>query len=335
MTPRYDFASDTTAPMTPEALAALLAVNSGYAPSYGADPATTQAADLIRGLLDADAEVRFVSSATAANAICLAALCRPFESVLCHQHAHVLTHEAGAPGFFGQGLGLVGLPGASGKVDPAALEAALGQAEVSYLQPSAALSLTNTTEYAAVYSTNEASRLGGMAKDRGLGVHLDGARLVNAAVAGFDLKTIKTYIDLLVFGGAKAGMPGTEAIVVFDKTLARRLDARLKQSGQLPSKSRFNAAPFVGMFQDGAAFRYASHANAMAAKLAAASPFPIAHPVQSNAVFMHMDEAAHSALQAKGWLVHRVLDGSVRFTTAWATTAEAVEELSADLAALG
>src|SRR4051812_27896176 len=125
MTPRFDFASDTTAPMTPEALAALQAVNSGYTPSYGEDPASKQAADLIRGLLDADAEVRFVPSATAANAICLAALCRPFEAVLCHQHAHVMTNETGAPGFFGQGLGLIGLPGASGKIDPAAMEAAL------------------------------------------------------------------------------------------------------------------------------------------------------------------------------------------------------------------
>jgi threonine aldolase len=334
MTPRFDFASDTTAPMTPEALAGLQAVNSGYAPSYGEDPASRRAGDLIRALLDADAEVRFVPSATAANAICLAALCRPFEAVLCHQHAHVMTNEAGAPGFFGQGLGLIGLPGGSGKIDAAAMQAALGQPDVSYRQSPAALSLTNTTEYGGVYATEEAARLGQMAKDRGLGVHLDGARLVNAAVAGFDLKSIKGYVDLLVFGGAKAGMSGTEAIVVFDRTLTRRLDTRLKQAGQLPSKGRYYAAPFIGMLEDGAMLRHAAHANAMAAKLAAATPFRIAHPVQSNVVFMEMDDTALAALQAKGWLVYRFLDGSVRFTTCWATSEAAVEELSADLAAL-
>jgi threonine aldolase len=286
-------------------------------------------------MLDADAEVRFVPSATAANAISLAALCRPFEAVLCHQHAHVLTNETGAPGFFGQGLGLIGLPGGSGKIDPAALEAAMGHIDVSYRQSPAALSLTNTTEYGGVYSTEEASHLGQLAKGKGLGVHLDGARVANAAAAGFDLKSIKRYVDLLVFGGAKAGMSGTEAIVVFNKALARRLDSRLKQAGQLPSKGRYYAAPFIGMLQDGAILRYAQHANAMAAKLAAATPFAIAHAVQSNVVFMDMADGPLNALQAKGWQVYRFLDGSVRFTTCWATSEAAVEELSADLSALG
>jgi threonine aldolase len=121
--------------------------------------------------------------------------------------------------------------------------------------------------------------------------------------------------------------------VIFDKALARRFDARLKQSGQLPSKSRFYAAPFVGMLETDAFVTRAAHANAMARKLAEASPFKAAHPVEANAVFVEMDGAALKRLQAKGWRVYRFLDGSVRFMCSWATTAEAVEALAADLKA--
>src|SRR5881398_173823 len=144
---RYDFASDNTAPATPESIEALIEANQGYTSGYGTDHITAQAGDLVRALLDADAEVRFVASGTAANAISLAALARPFEAVLAHEHAHICTDEAGAPGFFGQGLGLFTLPGASGRIEPAALAEALAQPDVSYRQSAAALSLTNATEY--------------------------------------------------------------------------------------------------------------------------------------------------------------------------------------------
>src|SRR6185503_11704795 len=109
---RYDFASDNTAPATPEAIQALVAANEGFTSGYGTDHVTAKAADLVRQMLDADAEVRFVASGTAANAVSLGALCRPFEAVLAHEHAHVCTDETGAPGYFGHGLGLVRLPGA-------------------------------------------------------------------------------------------------------------------------------------------------------------------------------------------------------------------------------
>lgn len=326
---RYDFASDNTAPAAPEAMAALAAANSGFASGYGTDHVTARAADLVRELLDADAEVRFVASGTAANAISLAALCRPFEAVLAHEHAHVCTDETGAPGLFGHGLGLIGLPGASGKIDPGALAAPLAAPDVSHRQPVAALSVTNATEYGTVYTTDELAALIAPVKAKGYGVHLDGARLANAAVNGFDLKTVRTLgVDILVVGGTKAGMPPTEAVVIFDRSLARRFDARLKQAGQLPSKGRFYAAPFIGMLEDGAIFHHAAQANAMATRLAAASPFKVRHPVQANAVFVEMDEARLAALQAGGWFVYRFLDGSVRFMCSWATTEAAVDEMA-------
>ncbi|THD60963.1 beta-eliminating lyase-related protein [Phenylobacterium sp.] len=326
---RYDFASDNTAGAAPEALAAFVEANRGFAASYGADAVTARAGDLIRQLLDVDAEVRFVASGTAANAICLAALCRPFEAVLAHGHAHVTIDETGAPSFFGHGLGIIPLMGVSGRIDGAALTAALGQAESGHVQSPAALSLTNATEYGAVYDAKAMGALIAPARAKGLSVHLDGARLFNAAAAGFDLATIKPLgVDLLVIGGTKAGMTPTEAVVILDKGLARRFDARLKQSGQLPSKSRFYAAPFVGMLEDGAALRHAAHANAMAARLAAAVPFPLAHPVETSGVFVDMDEPALQRLLAAGWRVQRFLDGSVRFMCSWATTPEAVDEVA-------
>jgi threonine aldolase len=324
----YDFASDNTAPAAPEAMEAVLAANTGYTSGYGTDAVTAKAADMVRELLDADAEVRFVASGTAANALSLAALCRPFEAVLAHEHAHVCTDETGAPGLFGHGLGLIGLKGLSGKVDPAGLEAPLAAPDVSYRQPPAALSVTNATEYGTVYTADEIRALTAPVKARGYGVHLDGARLANAAASGFDLKAIKDLgVDLLVVGGTKAGMPPTEAVVILDRALARRFDARLKQAGQLPSKGRFYAAPFIGMLGTGAFLRHAAHANAMAKKLAELMPFPVAHAVQANGVFVEMDEERLAALHASGWFVYRFLDGSVRFMCSWATTEAAVEEL--------
>jgi threonine aldolase len=325
---RYDFASDNTAGAAPEALNALLAHNGGAASGYGTDHVTRKAADAVRALLDADADVRFVASGTAANAVALSTLCRPFEAVAAHEHAHVCTDETGAPGFFGQGLGLIGVAGASGRMEIEGLRAALAQPDASYRQSPAALSLTNATEYGTVYSVEEIAALAREAKAKGLPVHLDGARLANAAAAGFDLKAIKTLgVDILVVGGTKAGMTPTEALVLFDPSLSRRFDARLKQAGQLPSKGRFYAAPWIGMLEDGAFLRHAAHANAMAQRLAALMPFKLNHKVEANGLFVEMDEAAHQRLLATGWFAYRFLDGSVRFMCSWATSEADVDEL--------
>ena len=325
---RYDFASDNTAGAAPEALEALVHFNEGFTSGYGTDLVTAEAADLVRELLDADADVRFTASGTASNAVALAALCRPFESVVAHEHAHVCTDETGAPGFFGHGLGLIGLPGASGKIDPAALAQALEAQDVSYRQAPAALSLTNATEYGTVYSEAEIGALTAVAKAKALPVHLDGARLANAAASGLDLKRLKHLgIDILIVGGTKAGMPPTEAVVLFDKGLSRRFDARLKQAGQLPSKGRYLSAPWIGMLRSGAWTGRARHANAMARKLAALMPFKVRHPVEANAVFVEMDDAALERLRATGWFVYRFTDGTVRFMCSWATTQESVEQI--------
>ena len=336
---RYDFGSDNTAGMAPAALQGLIDANTGFARAYGADDVTARAAEQIRARLDADAEIRFVFSGTAANAIALSMLAWPHEAVLAHNAAHICTDETGAPGFFGQGIGLIGLPGLSGKIDQKALEAALDEPEVGHRQPPAALSLTQSTEYGTVYTEEELRHLIEPVKARGYGVHLDGARLANAAAAGFDLTQIaRLGVDVLVFGGAKAGGLCTEAIVMFDKTLARRVDNRLKQAGQIASKARFLAAPLLGMLESNAWEDGAAHANRMAARLAEGiatrSPYVLAHPVEANAVFVRMPVKAHARLNEVGWACYRFDDGSVRFVCSWATEEAAVDEIIEAIAGL-
>ena len=187
---RYDFASDNTAGAMPEVMDALGRYNDGAAAGYGDDAVCEKAADLIRGLLDVDAEVRFVASGTAANALCLAALAAPHEAVLAHEHSHVATDETGAPGFFGAGLGVIGLAGASGRIEPVALAEALGRPDAPHWQAPAALSLTQSTEFGAIYAEPALAALIASAKSAGLKIHLDGARLANAVAGGFHVNTI-------------------------------------------------------------------------------------------------------------------------------------------------
>jgi len=325
---RYDFASDNVAGAMPEALDALVRFNGGFEAGYGGDGVSARAADLIRELLNVDAEIWFVASGTAANALALGALARPHEAVLSHEHAHIAMDETGAPGFFGSGLGIIGLPGASGLIDPAALAAALARPDTPHGQAPAALSLTQATEFGAVYGGEALAALTGQARAAGVALHLDGARLANAAAAGFDLTSLpRLGVDIAVMGGTKAGAPPTEALLLLSESARRRFGARLKHGGQLISKARFLSAPWIGMLETGAWVRRAAHANAMAERLATLMPFPIAHPVQASGVFVEMDDAALARLNQAGWFVYRFVDDTARFMCSWATTPEAVDEL--------
>jgi threonine aldolase len=329
---RYDFASDNVAGAMPEALDALVRFNGGFEAGYGGDGVSARAAGLIRELLDVDAEIWFVASGTAANALALGALAKPHEAVVCHQHAHIAMDETGAPGFFGSGLGVIGLPGASGLIDPAVLAEALARPDTPHGQAPAALSLTQATEFGAVYAGEALAVLTGQARAAGVSLHLDGARLANAAAAGFDLTSLgRLGIDIAVMGGTKAGAPPTEALILLSEAARRRFGARLKHGGQLISKARFLSAPWIGMLETGAWVRRAAHANAMAQRLAALMPFPIAHPVQASGVFVEMDDAALARLNQAGWFVYRFVDGTARFMCSWATAPDAVDELGAVL----
>lgn len=333
--PRYDFTSDNVAGAMPEVMAALADANAGYAAAYGEDEICRRAGDLIRALLGADAEVWFAASGTAANSLAVAALAQPHEGLLAHEHSHVATDETGAPSFFGAGLGIVPLRGASGRIEAASLDRVLRRPDDAHFQAPAALSLTQSTEYGAVYPEADLIGLIAAARASDLKIHIDGARLANAAAAGFDLTSLaRCGVDVVVLGGTKAGAIPTEAIVLLNPALRRRFGARLKHAGQLVSKARFLAAPWIGLLETGAWRRGAAHAHAMAERLAALSPFQVVHPVEANAVFLAMDGAALGRLNAAGWAAYRFLDGSVRLMCSWATTPEAVDEFGEVLRAI-
>lgn len=341
--PRRQFASDNFAGICPEAWAAMEEANPGHTPSYGADPWTAEAIRLIREVFETDCEVHFVFNGTSANSLAVAASCAPFESVLCHQHSHLANDECGAPGFFTHGITLVPLAGAHGKFGFADVEhAATRRTDIHHPRPRL-VSLTQSTELGTVYSADEIAAIGATVDDLWLRLHMDGARFANAVAAlGVAPRAItwEAGVDVLTLGGTKNGMACGEALVFFDKHLARDFAFRRKQSGQLSSKMRFLAAPWVGMLRDGAWLRHGAHANAMAAELerglSAIPSIQIVYPRQANAVFAALPETIVSRLRARGWHFYTDVgpDGAARLMCSWDTTAEDVAAFLGDVADL-
>ncbi|HOB31357.1 MAG TPA: low specificity L-threonine aldolase [Verrucomicrobiota bacterium] len=333
------FASDNYAGICPEALEALLEANAHHEVSYGEDAWTAKAADLIREVFETKCEVFFVFNGTAANSLSLAALCQSYHSVLCHELAHVETSECGAPEFFANGSKVLLLPGANGKIDPAAVRnAVLKRTDIHYPKPRA-LSLTQVTEVGTVYSPDELRALTAVAREHGLRVHMDGSRFANAVAAlGVAPKEIswQAGVDVLCFGGSKNGIGIGEAVVFFDLELAKEFEYRCKQGGQLASKMRFLSAPWTGMLRDGAWLKHARRSNAMAKRLAEGlSRVPgveIVYPVDSNAVFVRLPSGMEEALHRRGWHFYTgvVTPFESRLMCSWDTTEEDVDAFVAD-----
>jgi threonine aldolase len=339
--PLRHFASDNYAGICPEALAAMVEANAGHAPGYGDDRWTAEAADLLRETFQADCEVFFAFNGTAANSLALASLCQSYHSILCHETAHVETDECGAPEFFSNGTKVLTVPGAHGKIDPERIDHMVGRrADIHYPKPRV-VSVTLPSELGTLYTPAELSAIGAKARAHGLRVHMDGARFANAVAAlGVAPRAVtwEAGVDVLCLGGTKNGMAVGEAIVFFDRALAAEFEYRCKQAGQLASKMRFLAAPWVGMLRTGAWLRHARHANAMAARLAAAlreAPgVTLLHPVEANAVFATLPPGAASALRAQGWRFYDFIgSGGVRFMCAWDTSPEDVDRFASDVAA--
>ena len=341
--PRRQFASDNWAAICPEALAALHEANAGHAPSYGADPWTEEAARLMREVFETECEVFLVFNGTAANSLALASLCQPFESVLCHEHAHIANDECGAPGFFAHGTSLVPLAGAVGKLTPETIARAAGRRSDVHHPSVRAVSLTQSTELGTAYTPAELRALADTAHRLGLHLHMDGARFANAvaslSVAPREI-TWEAGVDVLSFGGTKNGMAFGEAVVFFDRALARRFEFRRKQGGQLCSKMRFAAAQWVGALRDGAWLRHAAHANAMAARLEqglrAVPSVEILYPRGANALFADLPPAMIDGLRSRGWSFYTDVGpaGAARLMCSWDTTPEDVDALLRDAADL-
>jgi threonine aldolase len=335
--PRRHFASDNYAGICPEALAALADANEGHAASYGDDRWTAEAADLVRETFECDCEVFFAFNGTAANSLALSSLCQSYHSIVCHETAHVETDECGAPEFFSNGTKVLTVGGAHGKLDGDAVEQVVRRrTDIHYPKPRV-VSLTQPTELGTLYTPAELLAVGARARALGLRVHVDGARFANAVAAlGVRPRELSrdAGVDVLCLGGTKNGMAVGEAVVFFDRALAAEFEYRCKQAGQLASKMRFLAAPWVGMLRTGAWLRHARHANEMAAllgrSLEGAPGVRLLHPVQANAVFAALPAGAAEALRARGWRFYDFIgSGGARFMCAWDTTPDDVRSFAA------
>ncbi|RIK88920.1 MAG: threonine aldolase [Planctomycetota bacterium] len=340
VTPGHQFASDNTAGVCPEALAALIEANADFAPSYGNDLHTAAVADRLREIFETRCEVFFVFNGTAANSLAVSTCCMPYHSVVCSDAAHLETDECGGPEFFSGGAKILLAPSRNGKLDPAAVEElATRRTDIHFPKPRL-LSLTLPTELGGVYSLDELEALGRLAERLRLRVHMDGARFANAVAAlGASPAEIvrRGRVDVLCLGGTKIGLPVGEAVVFFDCDLAQEFAYRCKQAGQLASKMRFLTAPWLGILRDGAWLRHAAHANAMARRLSAGlADIPgvkLLHPTEANAVFAALPPAVHQRLVARGWQYYTFIgQGAARFMCCWATTAEDVAALLRDAA---
>jgi threonine aldolase len=327
------FASDNNAGVHPRVMDAMRAANQGHAVAYGDDAYTEAAAGKIRGLFGAGAEVFFVFGGTGANVTGLAAVTRPHEAVVCAQTAHINVDECGAPERFA-GCKLIDLATHDGKLRPEQMEPLLWRkSDQHHVQPRV-VSISQPTELGTVYSLEELARLSSFARGNGLLLHVDGARLANAAAhLGVTPGEAASGADVLSFGGTKNGMLYGEAVVFLDASLARDFKFVRKQGAQLPSKMRFVAAQFDALLAEDLWLQNASHANRCAQILAdeirRIPRMRITQAVESNAVFATMPRESIARVQERFFFY--VWDESaseVRLMCSFDTTEEDVRELA-------
>jgi threonine aldolase len=340
VTPGYQFASDNTAGVCPEAWNALADANHGYAASYGADAWTARAGDLIRKLFESpSAQVFFVFNGTASNALLLSHLARSYHGIVCHEAAHVQSDECGAPEFFSGGAKLISLPGAGAKLAPDSLQHLIDTRDDLHFPKPRALTLSQSTEWGTYYRPSEIASLAQVAHKHDMRVHMDGARFANvvAACTGSSAADLswRSGVDVLSLGGTKNGLLATEAVVFFDASLAREFEYRCKQGGQLSSKMRFQTCQWQALLESGAWLRHATHANAMAQRLAGAVReiigVKLARPVEANAVFLEMSAKLAQALEGVGWHFHYMHGAGHRLMCSWATTEAEIDAFARDM----
>jgi len=340
--PGCQFASDNASGICPEVWAAVERANAGHVPSYGDDPWTVRACELIREVFECPAEIFFVFNGTAANSLALASMCQSYHAILCHELAHVETDECGAPEFFSNGTKLLPIPGEAGKILPAGIVRAVERRrDIHYPKPRV-VSVTQATELSTVYSPDELAAIGDACRRLGIRLHMDGARFANA-VAALDVAPGRIVreagVDVLCLGGTKNGMGLGEAVVFFNTTLAEEFAYRCKQAGQLASKMRYLAASWVGLLEGGAWLANARHANASAARLEEEfRRIPAVEVLgrrQGNAVFVRFPADLAAALRAQGWRFYDFIgSGGCRFMCSWATTSADIDAVIADVRAL-
>jgi threonine aldolase len=334
------FASDNYAGAHPEVLAALAAANEGHASSYGNDPWTARFEELFRAHFGDDARAFCVFNGTAANVLCLQALARPYEAVICTENAHVNVDECGAPERIA-GTKLLPVAAADGKLTPDLVAQSVTRVGDEHAVQPRVVTISQSTELGTVYDVDEVRALAAAAHERGLALHVDGARLANAAAAlDVPLRALTTDagVDALSFGGTKNGLVLGEAVVLLRPELAPPMPFLRKQSMQLASKMRFVAAQFEALLAGDLWRRSAAHANAMAQRLAAAVEglpgVEITQRVQANGVFAILPPGAAERVQPDWpFYVWDERTGEVRWMCSWDTTPKEVDAFAAAIAA--
>jgi threonine aldolase len=332
------FFSDNAAPACPEVLAAIHDANR-IDTAYDGDAWSKRLNGAFSDLFGAEVEALWVATGTAANSLALAALCPPHGSIVCHRDAHIQTDECGAPEFYTHGAKLLLGDGEAAKLTPDTVAALLAtiRDDVHQVQPHA-LSITNATEYGCVYTPDETAALGDLAKARGLGFHVDGARFANAVArlgcSPADLSW-RAGVDALSFGFVKNGGLSAECLIFFDKALAAATLYRRKRAGHLLSKGRYLAAQLLAMLDRDIWLRNARAANGAATRLAeAAGAERLLLPVEANEVFIRVaaDEAAR--LRGQGFDFYDWGPGEARLVTSWDSDPAHIDALAAAIRAL-
>jgi threonine aldolase len=336
--PKY-FLSDNAAGVHPEVMAALAAANHGHASAYGSDSFTQRATELLREHFGGDPEVLFVLTGTGANVLALQSMLKSYEAVICADCSHLNRDECGAPEKF-VGSKLLPAPTRQGKLYPELIEPLLADTDMVHRAQPRAVTVSQCTEWGTVYTVDELNGLSKFCHEHNLLLHVDGARLSNAAVAlEVDLPAVSSEagVDVLSFGGTKNGLMGAEALLFFNHSLLPAASFYRKQAMQLASKMRFVAVQFEALLTNDLWRRNAAHANAMASRLAAGvegiAGVELVMPVETNALFAQLSPAAIAELQSQEVFgVWETPESIVRWMTSYDTTEAEVDGFAAKIA---
>ena len=329
------FLSDNSAPVHPRVWEAMHAANGADMP-YDGDALSRRLDEAFSSLFGRECAALWTATGTAANCLALATMVAPHGGVVCHREAHVETDECGAPGFFLHGAKLLPAEGQGAKLTAQSIAVVLaGITRGIHQVPAQAITITQASEFGLVYRRHELAAIGDLARERGLGLHMDGARFGNA-VAALDCSPAEAAgpVDTLSFGCVKNGGMDAEAIVFFDPERAQIARWRRKRAGHLQSKGRFLAAQILALLEDDLWLANARAANDAAGAIGGGAGDRLLHPVEANEVFVRLDTAEREALRQQGFAFYDWDEATARFVAAWNTRIEDASALGRALSTL-